>query len=130
MTKTQNNLLRRQQNRAFEGMTLVEIMIVIVIMALIGAGAAVALLPQLDKARVEETTRAIQTIGSAVTLYRAENPSGCPSMDDLVEGQFLQENRRVQDAWDVDFEIDCDGRRVTITSAGPDNEFGTDDDIT
>lgn len=125
-----NQLLRRHQNRAFEGMTLVEIMIVIVIMALIGTGVALALLPRLEQAQISDTETAIQTVRGALTMYRAENPSSCPSMDDLVEGEYIDSGRRIQDAWELDFEIDCDGRRITVTSAGPDGQFGTEDDIT
>ena len=51
-TCPQQRLARRRHR---EGMTLIEIMIVITIFAMIAGGVAVALLPQLEKARIKTT---------------------------------------------------------------------------
>ena len=112
------------------GMTLVEIMIVIVIMALIGTGVTLALLPQLEKANIRSTETDAAKVREAMVLFRAENPGdGCPDMDALSEGQYIDSSRRMRDAWDEEFELECDGRNVVVISAGPDREFGTEDDI-
>lgn len=112
------------------GMTLVEIMIVIVIMALIGTGVTVALLPSLERANIRSTGLDVATVRNAMVLFRAENAGeGCPDMEDLIEGQYLDSNVRTTDAWDVGFELECDGRDVFAFSAGPDGQFGNDDDI-
>ena len=111
-------------------MTLVEIMIVIVIMALIGTGVTLALLPSLERARIRDTETTTQTVRNAVTMFRAENPGdGCPDMEDLMEGQYIDASRRTVDAWENDFEIACEGRDTVVMSAGPDGQFGNDDDI-
>ena len=113
-----------------EGMTLVEIMIVVIIMALIATAVGVAVLPRLQKAREDSTKTDAQQIRSAVTLYLGENPAGgCPTMDDLVEGAYLDKSKRTTDAWDNDFVIECEGDNVAVVSAGPDGQFGTEDDI-
>ena len=111
------------------GMTLVEIMIVIVIMALIGTGVTVALLPNLERASIKTTEDAVQTVRRAMTMYRIDNPRECPDMQDLLDGEYIDSATSTKDAWDMDFELSCDGRDMVVTSAGPDGQFGNDDDI-
>jgi len=112
-----------------EGMTLIEIMIAITIIAMVVGGVAVAVLPNLEKARIKTTQTDAQAMRSAVTLYRADNPRGCPTVDDLMAGQYLDATKRKTDAWDLDFQIKCEGSDVAVISAGSDGQFGTEDDI-
>lgn len=122
--------LRSLRKRREEGMTLVEIMIVVIIMALIATAVGVAVLPRLKKAREDSTRTDAQSIRSAVVMYLSENPSGsCPSTQDLAEGGFLDANKRLADAWDRDFQIECEGDNVSVASSGADGQFGTEDDI-
>ncbi|MEM7609055.1 MAG: hypothetical protein AAF411_27215 [Myxococcota bacterium] len=82
------------------------------------------------ESRIRVTEGAVQTVRSAAIQFRAENPGdGCPSMDDLAEQQYLDSGRRLEDAWENDFRIACVGRDIVVTSAGPDELFGTEDDI-
>ena len=111
-------------------MTLVEIMIVVIIMALIATAVGVAVLPRLEKARIDSTRTDAQSIRSAVVMYLSENPGGgCPTIDDLIEGDYLDDSKRSADAWEQPFEIECEGTDVTVISNGPDKNPGTDDDI-
>jgi len=120
----------RRSRRRREGMTLIEIMIVVIIMALIATAVGVAVLPRLKKAREDSTRTDSQAIRSAVTLWLGENPAGdCPSVDDLLEGGYLDRGKRSTDAWDNPFNIACDGDEVTVTSSGADGQMGTEDDI-
>ena len=124
------NRIRRQARRRREGMTLIEIMIVVIIMALIATAVGVAVLPRLQKAREESTRTDAQAIRSAVTMYLGENPGGeCPGMEDLVEGGYIDRSKRTTDAWDNDFIIQCEGDNVVVASAGSDGQMGTEDDI-
>jgi general secretion pathway protein G len=110
-------------------MTLIEIMIVITIFAMIAGGVAVALLPQLEKARIKTTKTDGEGLRSAVMLYVADNPRGCPTVEDLVNDRYLDGSRRTTDAWDTPFEINCEDGEISVFSAGPDLEFNTEDDI-
>jgi general secretion pathway protein G len=110
-------------------MTLIEIMIVITIFAMIAGGVAVALLPQLDKARVKSSKTDAQALRSAVMLYVADNPRECPTVEDLISERYLDGSRRTTDAWDTDFQISCEDGEIAVVSAGPDLEFNTEDDI-
>ncbi|NOY92964.1 MAG: type II secretion system protein GspG [Deltaproteobacteria bacterium] len=111
-------------------MTLIEIMIVVIIMALIATAVGVAVLPQLEKARIKSTRTDAQSIRSAVTLYLADHPGdSCPNIDDLVEDAALDSSKRTTDAWERDFQIDCDNGGINVLSAGPDGQFGSEDDV-
>jgi len=132
MPNTINTRLQRKQaarRRRKEGMTLIEIMIVVAILAMIAGGVAVALLPQLKKAQIKTTSTDAQGLRSAVMLYIADNPKGCPTIEDLVSGRYLDGSRRTSDAWDTPFQITCTDGEIAVVSAGPDLEFNTPDDI-
>ena len=120
---------RLARRRRREGMTLIEIMIVITIFAMIAGGVAVALLPRLEEARIKSTKTDAQSLRSAVMLYVADNPRGCPTVEDLVAERYLDGSRRTADAWDTPFQISCEDGDIMVVSAGPDLEFSTEDDI-
>ena len=131
MPNTTNNRLaqRLAERNPQEGMTLIEIMIVITIFAMIAGGVAVALLPRLEEARIKATKTDAQALRSAVMLYVADNPRGCPTVEDLVNERYLDGSKRTADAWDTEFQISCEGTEIDVVSAGPDLEFNTEDDI-
>ena len=121
---------RARKTRGQSGMTLVEIMIVVIIMAMIATAVGMAVLPQLERARVEQTRTDSQTIRSAVELYLAQNPGGdCPAVTDLVSDHMLNGNTNTQDQWGTEFAIDCAGKDPVVVSAGPDGLLGNADDI-
>ena len=120
---------RARRARAQQGMTLIEIMIVVVIMALIATGVGIAVIPQLQRAKIQETETGVETVRSAVTLYIATNNAECATIDQLIEGKQLDKNKATKDAWDREFRIECDGTEVNVTSSGPDGQFDTEDDI-
>ena len=117
-----------RKRRAQSGMTLIEIMIVMVIMALIAAGAGFAIVPQLTKAKVKSTQQDAKAIAAAAEMYMAEN-TGCPNVDKLVGAKILNKKNHTKDAWDNEFTIECDEDGPVVRSAGPDGQMGNDDDI-
>ena len=119
--------LRRALRR--QGMTLIEIMIVVVIMALVATGVGIAVIPQLQKAKIRQAESAVATVRSAVQLYMATNNAECATMDQLIEDKAIDKATATKDSWDHEFKIECDGTEVTVASAGPDGEFETEDDI-
>jgi len=125
-TRRQQQLARRRRR---EGFTLVEIMIVITILAMMVTGVAVAVLPQLGKARIKSTKADAQALRSAVMLYVADNPRGCPTVEDLVSEKYLDGSKRTADAWDTEFQVTCEAGDIGVVSAGPDLQFNTEDDI-
>ena len=132
LVPAQEHLRRARLLRAAaarQGMTLIEIMIVVVIMALVATGVGIAVIPQLQKAKIQQTKGAVQTVRSAVALYRATNNADCATMDQLLQDKAIDKSTSTKDSWDNDFRIECDGTDINVTSAGPDKEFETEDDI-
>ncbi len=119
----------QRRRRRQRGMTLIEIMIVVGIIAMIAGGVAVALVPQLEKARVKTTKTDAQALRSAVTMYVADNPRGCPTVENLIEERYLDKSKRTTDAWDGEFRIECEGGDIVVISPGPDGQIGTEDDL-
>ena len=124
--------IRRRTRRggASPGMTLVEIMIVVIIMALIATGVAFAVIPMLGEARGTQTSTDMRVVQGAVTLYMVHHGS-CPgSVGDLVDDGRLSRSARTTDAWNNEFQIICEGETEPIViSGGPDGQVGTEDDI-
>ena len=112
-----------------EGMTLVEIMIVVIIMALIATAVGVAVLPQFQKANLRQAATDGQSMRSAVQLYYMDN-NECPqSGTALQEEGYLDGSKRAVDPWNNEYRIECQGTEILVTSAGPDEQFDTEDDI-
>jgi general secretion pathway protein G len=111
------------------GMTLIEIMIVVVIMALVATGVGMAVLPQLERAKIRSTESAVNTVRNAVQLYIATNNTECATMQELIDDKQIDKSTATQDPWKHDFVIECDGTDITVRSAGPDGELETADDI-
>ena len=91
----------------------------------------VAVLPTCAcSSRIEDARTDAQSIRGGVEMYLAQYPSArCPCVHDLVEERILGARPRTRDPWDHDFHVECRGEDVTVTSAGPDGRFGTEDDV-
>jgi general secretion pathway protein G len=109
---------------AERGMTLIEIMIVILIMAMIATGVSIAVTQRLESARESDARIGACTIGNAVTMYMAEHPRKCPTLEDLKDG-YLDAAKGTQDPWDQDYVIDCTDKVPDVYSPGPDGQGGT-----
>lgn len=122
---------RGARRAAARGMTLVEIMIVVIIMALIATGVAFAVIPMLGQARIEQTRTDLRVVLQATTIFMAQNRDRCPaSVAELVEDGQLSRSARTTDAWGNDFSIQCEaGSEPVAMSPGPDGQEGTSDDI-
>ena len=45
------------------------------------------------------------------------------------EEGYLDGSKRAVDPWDNEYRIECQGTEILVTSAGPDEQFDTEDDI-
>jgi general secretion pathway protein G len=122
---------KRTTSHREHGMTLVEIMVVIIIMAMIATAVGVAVIPKLQQAKVNQARTDAATVQSAVSMWLAgHNSRDCPTMQQLVEDGEISANQSSKDPWENDFHIECEGlSEPRVRSAGPDGQFGTDDDI-
>ena len=92
---------RRLRRQGARGMTLVEIMVVIVILGLIAAAVGVAVVPRLNEARQDRVRLDIKNIESALKLYYAKKgnyPDTASGLKALVDQQLF--DSMPKDSWD------------------------------
>ena len=116
---------RFKGRRAPRGMTLIEIMVVLVILGLIASAVVIAVFPQLQKARVDRTTLDIGNIDSALKLYNARKgkfPDTATGLKALVDMEIL--DKMPKDAWGNDYVYTLENGRPVVTSYGADGTPG------
>lgn len=129
---TQNTLsLKHLRQAAERGMTLIEIMIVVSIIAMVAAGVAVVAIPKMKEAQIKAGETGARTIRNAVSQWQlSENEySECPNVSQLIQDKQLDSGQTTVDPWGQEYEITCADDEVVVSSMGPDKKKGTKDDI-
>jgi general secretion pathway protein G len=121
---------RRFARVASRGVTLIEVMIVVVILGLIAGGVAVAVFPKMKAAAISTTRTSALTLRQVAETWRSVHASDqCPTPQMLLQDKSIDQASKITDAWDDPFKITCEDDETTVTSAGPDKKDGTQDDI-
>jgi general secretion pathway protein G len=124
--KRLNKAMRRNARR--RGMTLIEIIVVITILALLTAAVAVAVIPQLDQAKVDRTKLDIANIMGGLKTYYAKKgnyPDTAAGLRALVDAQILE--RMPTDGWDREYIYLNEGGKPVVMSYGRDGAPGGTD---
>jgi general secretion pathway protein G len=118
---------RHKGRRAPRGMTLIEIMVVLVILGLIASAVVIAVFPQLQRARVDRTTLDIGNLDSALKLYNARKgkfPDTTTGFKALIDLEII--DKPPKDAWGNDYVYTLENGRPVITSYRADGVPGGD----
>lgn len=118
------------------GMTLVEIMIVLSILAGVMVAVGVVAFNQLEKANIQTSRVKLRKLSGQLQQYYAfQTPPALPdSLQDLLnppggESAYVKADD-LKDAWGQDIVMEKNGNRdYKLVSIGPDGSSGTDDDI-
>jgi general secretion pathway protein G len=100
---------RTHRRRAERGMTLIEIMVVVVILGLIGTAVAVNVVGRLDEAKVKQAQTDVRNIASqgvdAFKVMRNRYPTTEEGLAVLIQEKFLKANKdgKLVDPWDREY---------------------------
>ncbi|MBU1070667.1 type II secretion system GspH family protein [Myxococcota bacterium] len=114
------------------GMTLIEIMVVIVIMGMVMGAVTVGVMSYLKKAKKKTTQTQVNRIAATINAESAEpenkGKDGKAMLETLIsDGSFKKKD--LSDAWGNEIRVEKVDRSFCVYSAGPDENFGTGDDI-
>lgn len=123
------------------GMTIIEIIVVMAIIALFTSIVATQVVSRLDKAKLDSTKTQVKVLQQALEMYKADNdyyPTTEQGLEALLEkptvgnvpenyppGGYLQKNKLPKDAWGKAFiYVSEDGNTYSILSYGADKKEG------
>ncbi len=124
-TRLKNKLARKPQRRA-RGMTLIEIMVVLVILGMIAGAIAYNVFSQLKEAQIRTATLDLKSISNGVDLYHVETGQWPESLGQLVP-KFIKDLHK--DPWGSEYAYVRSGEGYDVYSYGPDKAQGGGDDI-
>lgn len=117
----------RRSKAAARGMTLIEIMVVLVILGLIASFIGFNVFSNLKAAQVKSASLDLKGIANGVDLYHVETGQWPDSLSQLVP-RYLKEVHK--DPWGTDYLYVRSGDGYDVYSYGPDKAQGGNDDIT
>lgn len=132
-TATQTRSTARRLSR--RGFTIIELMVVLLLIGVLMGIAAINLPGVLNRGKERATKASQGVIAGALSEYKLANSAYPPSLQVLVEQEYLTKMSDVNDSWGVPMEfiapsqvngVDVD---YELRSAGKDNTLGTTDDI-
>jgi general secretion pathway protein G len=108
------------------GMTLIEIMVVLVILGLIAGAIGFSVFGQLKDAQIKSAKLDLQGLSNGVDLYHVDTGQWPDGLQQLVP-KYLRELRK--DPWGKDYSYVRSGDGYDVYSYGPDKAQGGGDDI-
>jgi general secretion pathway protein G len=122
--------VRAMSRAAARGVTLVEVLIVVSIMAVISGGAVVLAFPLYNEAKIKTAVISAKEIKKAAQLYQEMDATNdaCPTIQDLVTARRV-DAKTADDPWNKPFRITCAEGDIRVLSSGKDRKEGTPDDI-
>jgi general secretion pathway protein G len=115
-------ILSNQKRRALRGVTLVEVLIVVAIMAVISGGVTLVAFPLYKESRIKIAVQGAGTVKQAAELEKnIDGTSDCPQVSDLVASKKL-DAKKTEDPWGTTYKVDCSDGDIH-------KKFGSQDDI-
>lgn len=116
------------------GFSLLELTLVLLIIGALMGVAAINIMGQGTRANIRVTGATLSTVGQAVVQYQLNNQSTLPdTLQRLIDTQYLDPGSD-DDAWGTDLfysnmQDNATGNAFVLMSAGPNKEYGDEDDI-
>lgn len=129
---------RKLRRRSPKGMSLLEVMVVLVLIGLVASMVSVAVMNQLEKGEMDTARSQAFEIGKSIELYKLQQGSypttaqGLNALTSPPKGKPFME-RVPKDPWGEDYVFVIPGQKnpskFDVRSKGPDRQEGTEDDI-
>ena len=131
----------RHSLRAQRGMTLVELMVVVTVLALMATAVSISVVKVLSQSKIGKAKGDISTLTTAMDFYyniEGDYPGQGKGLQALEEPgadgkRYIRQPKIPQDPWKQNYVYRYPGTRnsdaVDICSKGPDKQEGTQDDI-
>ena len=120
-------LAKKIGKTAARGMTLIEIMVVLVILGLIAGAIGYNVFERLKDAQIQTAALDLKSISNNVDLYQVETGQWPDSLQQLVP-KFIKDLHK--DPWGNEYKYVRTGNGYDVYSYGPDKAQGGGDDIT
>lgn len=127
-----------QESRS--GFTLIEVLLVVAILGILAAVVVGNFGQHGETARIRATRASISAISTQADVFQLDVGRLPNSLDELVNqpsgaanwnGPYIRGGMAaMNDAWGTQINFKPEGNTYKLVSAGPDTQFGTDDDIT
>lgn len=123
---------RRVTRPMARGFSLLELTLVLAIIGILMAVAAVNILGQGTKAKIQATKSTMSIVKNSLQQYNLDNSAYPPNLQALITARLL-ENKPIKDGWKRDLYYDARGRNkdqpFILGSPGEDGIMGNEDDI-
>ena len=119
--------IRKAGKAGARGMTLIEIMVVLVILGLIAGAIGYNVFNQLKEAQIRTAKLDLQSISNGVDLFHVETGQWPDSLSTLVP-KYIKDLHK--DPWGSEYSYVRNGEGYDAYSYGPDKAQGGGDDIT
>ena len=117
------------------GFTLVELLVVVAILGILATIAIQNIGGNIDDTNKTAAQASVRSIDDAVVTYKIKHKKLPNSVRDLIDDSGDKEpilkggEGAIQDPWGTEYKLEKKGAKYYIVSAGPDLQFGTEDDI-
>ena len=117
------------------GFTLIEIMVAVAIVGIMSTMAVIQVVSMMEKAKKDAATSAVHNIKNAHTTYATLHKRFPSDLNALIVADGDDEpliaggEGGLEDPWGTQFRLEGSGKKAVVVCAGPDMEFGTEDDI-
>ena len=117
------------------GFTLIEILVAVSIIDILGAVATVSVTQAIENSKITAAQEGVKNLSSGIITYNIQKKKYPNDIKDLIQedsdGNAIIEGGEgaLEDPFGNEYKMEKKGKKYVIVSAGPDGEFGTEDDI-